>query len=83
MCIRDRCIADFADNMGENTTVYLITFGKDVSCVLDGSNDVGEITSVLSTLSNNQGGTKFFAAIKQAMDISDTLSLIHISCILH
>ncbi|MEI3537002.1 MAG: vWA domain-containing protein [Acutalibacteraceae bacterium] len=24
------CIADFADNMGENTTVYLITFGKDV-----------------------------------------------------
>ena len=66
------CIADFADNMGENTTVYLITFGKDVSCVLDGSNDAGEIKSVLSTLSNNQGGTKFFAAIKQAMDISDT-----------
>lgn len=65
------CIADFADNMGENTTVYLITFGKDVSCVLDGSNDAGEIKSVLSTLSNNQGGTKFFAAIKQAMDISD------------
>lgn len=34
------CIADFADNMGENTTVYLITFGKDVSCVLDGSSNL-------------------------------------------
>ena len=65
------CIADFADNMGDNTTVYLITFGKDVSCVLSGSTNAQEIKSALSTLSNNQGGTKFFAAIKQAMDISE------------
>lgn len=64
------CVQSFAESMGENTTVYVISFGKSVDCVVNGSSNPGEIQDAVNALANNQGGTKFFAAIQEALDIS-------------
>lgn len=70
------CINSFVDDMGNNTAVYVISFGKEVNCVVNGSKNKTEIKSAVNSLSNNQGGTKFFASIKEAINISKSCETV-------
>lgn len=70
------CVNDFVDNMGSNTTVYVISFGKEINCAVNGSKNKTEIKEAVNSLSNNQGGTKFFASIKEAINISKDCEIV-------
>jgi len=61
----------FSENMGQNDTVTLITFGVEVSVVLNREKNAGAIAGATADLTANQRGTLFFEALAKAQELAD------------
>jgi len=63
-------LMDFAENMGSNDTMTLITFGVSVDVPLNRESDIEKITDAVSQLVANQRGTLFFEGLNKAQELA-------------
>lgn len=66
-------IIKYVDNMGENDSVVLITFGEtQVNTVLNGGESKEDIKNTVASLVCNENGTMFYEALSKAYQLSNS-----------
>ena len=63
-------LVEFAENMGSNDTMTLITFGVEVAIPLNRETDIEIINEAVSALIANQRGTLFFEGLAKAQELA-------------
>lgn len=63
-------IKTWADNMKDNDRIAIITFGENVRCAIDFSNDKGAIDSAVNSITNNDRKTQLYGGISEALKLA-------------
>lgn len=60
----------WAENMGENDRIAIVTFGSEVKTVLDYSGDVEAVRNAVSGLTNNDNYTQLYGGVESALKLA-------------
>ena len=60
----------WAEKMGEKDRLAILTFGDEAKVIQDFTNDVGAVRASLDGISNNDGRTKLFGGIEEALKLA-------------
>lgn len=63
-------IKTWAANMKNNDRIAIITFGENVRCAIDFSNDRGAIDNAVNSITNNDRKTQLYGGISEALKLA-------------
>ena len=63
-------IKTWAANMKNNDIIAIITFGENVRCAIDFSNDRGAIDNAVNSITNNDRKTQLYGGISEALKLA-------------
>lgn len=64
------CTVNWAENMGENDRMAIVTFGNETSTLLDYTGDVEAVKNALDSLHNNDNYTQLYGGIEAALKLT-------------